>query len=164
LQQQHDPAPFSGQDHSSIAHASFSRLRFTAFAYPDEWGFLGLSAQTPSFFRDYPQYFDPGRVHTGSPYGFTRPDNNVMIAYDATMAVLEGTRVALAGRKSSFTPNDLRQALTTITGPQAIQGVSGQIAFGPDGNPIDKAVVILSVTQGGFIQIESVQGRFLKGL
>jgi ABC-type branched-subunit amino acid transport system substrate-binding protein len=86
-----------------------------------------------------------------------------MQAFDATMALLEGCRSALAAGNQSLTPQDLRQALATITSPRAIQGVTGRIAFGSDGNTIDKAVVVLGVTQDGFIQIQSLQGHFLKG-
>lgn len=45
----------------------------------------------------------------------------------------------------------------------AIQGVSGQIALGPDGNPIDKAIVILYVDPQGHVKMEPIRvGRFLK--
>jgi serine/threonine protein kinase/ABC-type branched-subunit amino acid transport system substrate-binding protein len=149
--------------YSSSAHANFGRLRFTAFAFPDEWDVLRLTAQKPAFFREYSEYFNPsGQVHPNT-YGYTRPDSEVMLSFDATMALLEGSRIALAGAKMSITPTDLRQALATVTGARAIQGVGGQIAFGPDGNPIGKAVVVLGVVGGGFIQIETVQGNFLKG-
>ncbi len=43
------------------------------------------------------------------------------------------------------------------------QGVSGQIHFGPDGNPIDKAVVVLQVTDvngSNQIQLLQVVGKF----
>jgi eukaryotic-like serine/threonine-protein kinase len=64
--------------------------------------------------------------------------------------------------KSQVTASDLETALTQLNGPHAFQGVSGQIAFGPDGNPINKAVVILYVSPKGFIQIDpSVEGQFL---
>ncbi|MDQ2906714.1 MAG: ABC transporter substrate-binding protein [Ktedonobacteraceae bacterium] len=142
------------------ARAGFTRLHFTTFAYPDEWSFLRQGARQPGFFAAYPQAFNPGGQHSG--YGYTRPDNDVMLSYDATLALLEGSRIALAGGKHSFTGNDLRQALASITGTHSIQGVSGQIAFGPDGNPAGKAVVILLVNGQGFTQIESVQGQFLK--
>ena len=148
--------------YSSSAHANFDRLRFTAFAFPDEWDVQGLTAQKPAFFREYPEYFNPlGQPHP-SPYGFTRPDSEVMLSFDATMALLEGSRIAFAGGKTGITPTDLRQALATITGARAIQGVGGQIAFGPDGNPVDKTVVVLGVVGGGFIQIVGMQGHFLK--
>jgi ABC-type branched-subunit amino acid transport system substrate-binding protein len=145
------------------ARAGFSRLHFTAFAYPDEWDVLGLSAQKPRFFVDYPNYFDPNRQHKGSPYGYTRADNDTILSYDAMLAMLNGASIALSGGKTSFTPGDLQQALTKINGAKSFQGVSGQIAFGPDGNPVDKAFVILHVSPEGFIQMEpTVLGTFLK--
>jgi ABC-type branched-subunit amino acid transport system substrate-binding protein len=148
--------------YSQEAHAKFGRLRFTALGFPDEWDVQGLSGQKPAFFRDYPEYFNPGGAAHSSPYGYSRPDSEVMLAFDATLALLEGCRIVLTGGKKSISPDDLRHALTLITGSNAIQGVSGQIAFGPDGNPINKAVVVLGVTQDGFIQVRSVQGTFLK--
>ena len=142
------------------ARAGFSRLRFTAFAYPDEWDVLGLSAQKPKFFQDYPNYFDPSRQHTSSPYGYTRPDNDVILSYDAMLAILHGASIV---GKQSFTGADLQRALTQINGANSFQGVSGQIAFGPDGNPVNKAFVILHVSPEGFIQMEpTVLGTFLK--
>jgi hypothetical protein len=51
--------------------------------------------------------------------------------------------------------------LTNITGSHAFQGVSGQIAFGQDGNPQDKAVVILNVDKQGQAHILGTEGTFL---
>jgi len=146
--------------YSRSAHANFSRLRFTAFAFPDEWDVQGLTGQKPAFFREYSEYFNPLGQRHANLYGYTRPDSEAMLAYDASMALLEGSRIALSRGKTNITPTDLRQTLATITGPHAIQGVGGQIAFGPDGNPINKAVVVLGVAPGGFIQIIGVQGVF----
>jgi eukaryotic-like serine/threonine-protein kinase len=40
--------------------------------------------------------------------------------------------------------------------------MSGQIAFGPNGDPVDKAIVILYVDPVGRIHMEqTVEGRFL---
>ncbi|MEO6890368.1 MAG: ABC transporter substrate-binding protein [Ktedonobacteraceae bacterium] len=142
------------------SRTGFNRLHFTAFAYPDEWSYLGLGNRQPAFFNDYIQAFDPQQQHKG--YGFTRPSNDTILSYDAMQALLEGCRRALTGGKQSTTGADLATALRSITGSRSIQGVSGQIAFGPDGNPLDKAIVVLVVNSGGFIQIESVQGHFLK--
>jgi ABC-type branched-subunit amino acid transport system substrate-binding protein len=151
------------QQYSDTARPQLGRVRFTSFAYPDEWTILGLTAQEPAFFREYPEYFNPGGQPRSSPYGFTRPVNDVMLAYDATMALLEGCRIAFTKVGNKFTPDDLRQALTTIKGAQALQGVTGQIAFGSDGNPIDKEVIVASVTQDQHFQMVGWQGRFLKG-
>ncbi len=59
--------------------------------------------------------------------------------------------------------SDLRQALSTINGANALQGVSGQISFGSDGNPTNKALVVLYVDPAGHIKMEPVHlGQFLK--
>jgi serine/threonine protein kinase/ABC-type branched-subunit amino acid transport system substrate-binding protein len=147
----------------SSARAGFSRLRFTTFAYPDEWDVLGYSSQKPAFFGAYAADFDPNNDHTGSPYGFTRPDNDTILAYDAMVALLKGCDIALSSGKQAIAPQDLRQALSTINGTNAFQGVSGQISFGANGDPIDKAIVVLYVDPQGHIKMEPARlGRFLK--
>lgn len=150
--------------YSSSARASgFTHLHFTAFAYPDEWDVLGLAGQRPQFFSEYPQDFDPNGLHQGSPYGFTRADNDAMLSYDATVTLLSGCDIALSSGKQSITPVDLQQALKKLNGANAIQGVSGQIALGPDGNPINKAIVVLYVDSGGYIHMDSnILGQFSK--
>ncbi len=149
----------------SSARAGFSHLHFTAFAYPDEWGVLGFAARSPSFFTSYPAAFDPNRLHQGSPYGFTRADNDAILAYDATTALLNGVNLAMTQSKQTHvTPEAVRQGLTQVTGSNAFQGVSGQIAFAANGDPIDKSIVILYVDPNGFIKMEpTLEGKFLLG-
>jgi eukaryotic-like serine/threonine-protein kinase len=153
----------SGYPHSG--HASLTRLRFTTFAYPDEWNVLGYKL-LPAFFTEYPNDFDPGRQHKqGSPYGFTRADNDVILSYDATIALLKGINNALISGKTKPLPADLEQGLKQISGTKGFQGVSGQITFGSNGDPVNKAIVVLHVSPQGYIQMEpmgSDQGHFLK--
>src|SRR5262249_17074203 len=73
----------------SSARAGFSRLHFTAFAYPDQWDILGYGNIKPAFFAAYPATYDPNGLHQGSPYGFTRADNGVVLYYDAMQALLK---------------------------------------------------------------------------
>ncbi len=147
------------QGYPSSARAGFLRLHFTAFAYPDEWSYLALSQ--PAFFTVYPQTFNANSRHVG--YGYTRPDNDAILSYDATLVLLEASRHILGGNgKTTMSGAELRQALAGLNGPQAVQGISGVISLGPDGNPDNKAVVVLMVDNVGHIKIESVQGRFLK--
>jgi serine/threonine protein kinase len=151
--------------YSTSAHANFARLRFTSFAYPDEWDIAHLTAQKPLFFANYSNAFNPAGQHPGGIYGYTRPSSDVMLSYDATLAMLTAAKMALSsgGNSTSVTPDQLRQALTKITVAQALQGVSGRIAFGPDGNPINKAFVILAVDAQGHIHEVGLQGCFLVG-
>lgn len=149
--------------YQSSARANFSRLRFTAFAYPDEWEVLGYKTQKPAFFNEYSAAFNPDGQHAGGSYGFTRTDNDVMLSYDATVALLTAYNNALGSGKKNPTPEDENQALHAINGSKAIQGVGGQIAFGSNGDPINKAIVVLYVDQLGRIHMEpTVLGRFLK--
>ena len=91
---------------------------------------------------------------------FARADGDVILSYDATTTMLTAAGNMLTGSKTSLTPADLLQGLQQIHGAQAIQGVSGQISIDSQGNPTQKALVILRVAPQGFIQIDSVQGCF----
>jgi ABC-type branched-subunit amino acid transport system substrate-binding protein len=149
--------------YSVSARAGFNRLRFTSFAYPDEWDVLHLTAQKPAFFTEYPLYFNPNNLPHSSPYGYTRADNDVMLSYDAMLAILNAS-ANLLGSNQKVSLTTLRQALSQINGAKSFQGVSGQIAFGPGGNPVNKAILILFVAQQGFIHMEGTvpSGTFLK--
>ena len=84
----------------SSAKPGFSRVHFTAFAYPDEWSILGMNK--PPFFSEYPADFNPaGADHSANPYGFTRADYGVILAYDAMYALLQGCQNVLDCKKHS---------------------------------------------------------------
>ncbi|HWS83902.1 MAG TPA: ABC transporter substrate-binding protein [Ktedonobacteraceae bacterium] len=157
------------EGYSKTAHASgFSHLHFTSSAYPDEWNILGYGNQKPAFFSEYPAYFDPNNLHQNDPhpYGFTRADNDVITSYDTILAMLSGCEMVLRSGKPSITPDDLNLELKQLNGTNAIQGVSGQIAFGPkNGNPINKAIIMLHVDSQGYIQMDPriiLDGQFIK--
>jgi serine/threonine protein kinase/ABC-type branched-subunit amino acid transport system substrate-binding protein len=146
--------------YQSSAQISWTRVHFTSFTYPDAWDVQGLSAQKPAFFVNYGSDLDPANTHRPGSYGWNRPDGDVILSYDALTALL--TAVKNAG-KSQLTASDLFQALKQLNGAQAFQGVSGQIAFGPDGDPVNKAVVVLYVSPRGFIMMTpTVEGQFLR--
>jgi ABC-type branched-subunit amino acid transport system substrate-binding protein len=143
---------------------AYGRLYFTAFAYPDEWIFQHLSP--PRFFCEYATAFSSQAACSGpdpfTKYHYTRASSDVILAYDATLAFAQAAKIVLTNNLS-FTPDDIQQALAKVQGNQAVQGASGQISLGPDGNPINKAVVILRVDAQGNEILESVQGCFLRG-
>jgi serine/threonine protein kinase/ABC-type branched-subunit amino acid transport system substrate-binding protein len=155
--------------YTSSASGARVRLHFTSFAYPDEWQILCAQKQTfacspPSFFTEYKAAYDPNNQHkTGSPYGYSRADGDTILSYDALLVMLHASSNALTGAKTNMTPADLLQALKKIQGAQAVQGVSGQISFGSDGDPVNKAIVVLKVAPGGFFQMDSVKGCFQVG-
>ncbi len=149
----------------SSARAGFSRLHFTSFAYPDEWGVLGMGVKQPDFFTSYVAAFDPNHLHVGDPYGFTRADNDAILSYDATVALLHAVANAQTqAKQDTVTTQQVQQALHNLKGVNAFQGVSGQIAFDANGDPIDKSIVILYVDPNGFIKMEPhIEGKFLLG-
>ncbi len=144
--------------YSSSARANFTRLHFTAFAYPDEWGNGGPGGQKPAFFDEYIAAYNPNGQQPGGKYGYTRPSSDVMLSYDATLALLTGSKIALSAGKTSITPTDMQQGLKQITGAQALQGVTGPIEFGSNGDPINKPFVVLAVDTLGRIHEERLQG------
>src|SRR5947207_6189829 len=168
-------APIMGGDalyevggYGSSLHGTASRLNFTTFAYPDEWQFLCNQKQTfacsqPSFFTNYKAYYDPNNQHSSGAYGFQRADGDTILSYDATVAMLTAVKNALTGSKTAITTNEMLLGIKAIQGSNALQGVSGQISFGSDGNPINKSLVILRVVNGGFFTLVSVQPCFPKG-
>ncbi|HEY1352967.1 MAG TPA: protein kinase [Ktedonobacteraceae bacterium] len=145
--------------YQSSAHISWTRVHFTSFTYPDAWDVQGLSGQKPSFFVNYGSDLDPTNTHQPGSYGWNRPDSDVILSYDAMTALVSAAKHA---GKSQLSSSDLAQALKQLNGAQAFQGVSGQIAFGPDGDPVNKAIVVLFVSARGFIMMTpTVEGQFL---
>jgi serine/threonine protein kinase/ABC-type branched-subunit amino acid transport system substrate-binding protein len=154
--------------YGSSSQAGISNLNFTTFAYPDEWRVLCSQGQTfactpPPFFSLYNAYYNPNSQHPAGAYGYTRQDGDTILSYDATVAMLTGINNALTGNKTAITSNDLLLGIKAIQGAHSIQGVSGQIAFGSDGNPVNKALVILRIIKGGYNTLVSVQPCFPKG-
>jgi ABC-type branched-subunit amino acid transport system substrate-binding protein len=168
-------APIMGGDalyeiggYGSSLHGTASRLNFTTFAYPDEWQFLCSQGQSfactkPSFFNNYKLFYDPNTQHSAGAYGYQRADGDTILSYDATVAMLSAVNNALTGSKTTVTMSDVLQGIKAIQGANALQGVSGQIAFGSDGNPINKSLVILRVVNGGFFTLVDVRPCFPVG-
>jgi ABC-type branched-subunit amino acid transport system substrate-binding protein len=142
-------------DYSLNDYKSYYRLRFTTFAFQDQRKVQGLPQNSP-FFREYAAAFDPQAQYRKGSYGYNFADTGAMLAYDATRVLLYASDTLIAAGKAHFTPTDLRQALSRITGSHAMQGVSGLIAFGPDGNVIGKQVLVLGGDAQGHTVLEAV--------
>ncbi len=102
--------------------------------------------------------FDPDNQHPGA-YDYDIPEAIAIVSYDAATVLSHGIDLALL-KNTTVTPQDLENALPQITGSQAWQGVSGLIDFGPDHDPINKALVVLKIDNTGHFQMCSVQGHF----
>lgn len=144
---------------------TYRRLNITAFAYPDEWDTYKAKEKPPAFFCDYAKAFAGGTVKaptcdydittTGrAGYGYNRPENDVILAYDALSIIL------IAFDKHSNDSIPIRDQLLNTIGKVTFEGVSGNIAFDPDGNPKDKAILILRVDRIGQTTLQGKYGTF----
>jgi eukaryotic-like serine/threonine-protein kinase len=148
--------------YQSSSRTNFGVLHFTAFAYPDEWAVLGYSAMQPAFFSEYTSAFDPQKLHPGA-YHYSRPDNDAILSYDATVALLTACNNVLTSGHTTVTPQLEQGGLKSIDTAHAFQGVSGQIAFGANNDPVQKAIVVLYVDSSGHIHmVPKGLNRFLK--
>jgi ABC-type branched-subunit amino acid transport system substrate-binding protein len=117
------------------------RLRFTAFGHSDEWNFLHVPvAQQPAFFADWDAAYQTSPIEANTA---TDSTSDVLLTYDAVSTALD----AISLVHGPVTGEQLRNALKSL-GRGAIpayQGITGPITFDEDGNPVDKALVLLKV-------------------
>ncbi len=137
--------------HSSDTRSNFDGLLFTSFAFHDEW--QGRVAK-PAFFGEYTQNFDSQKQHSGNPFTYRLPDSDAILAYDAAGVLLQAG--SMVGTKQKLTADAVGQKLK---GHVTFAGISGPISFGPDGEPQDKAIVVLQ-PESQHIQLIAVQGRY----
>jgi branched-chain amino acid transport system substrate-binding protein len=78
------------------------------------------------------------------------PDGNAALAYDATKLL------ATAARKVGADRQNIRDFLASLSSADAYVGVTGKLRFRPDGDPIDKSMVMTRVHRGT-LQVESGQ-------
>lgn len=154
--------PAMGGDGSySIQPNSHGRWYFTEYAYHGESN-LPVALQ---FAQEYTQDFDPGphpQEHAGY-YGYSLANDHAILTYDATSVVLAALVAQNSAGNTKLTPQSLANGLAAIKGANAFQGVSGQIAFGPDHDPINKAVVILYASKDGHTVLYNIEGCVVKG-
>ena len=82
-------------------------------------------------------------------YGMT-PDGNAALAYDATMLLAQAADRAGPNRRA------IRDYLANLGGRGGYRGVTGNISFAPDGDPIGKAIVMTRV-HGGALTVDGAQ-------
>jgi ABC-type branched-subunit amino acid transport system substrate-binding protein len=152
---------FEMGDFTPGALAHLSRLRFTALAYPEIWRDLPMT--NVSFFTNYGDLFEPTNLSAAEGFGFTHLTPGIMVAYDATLAITTAATRAFVTGKQAHTPQNLERALFQIQGKQAIQGITGQISVGANGEPINKAIVVLSIDNDNKFHCIWLYGQFLAG-
>ncbi len=152
----------------SIEGAYFTSFAFHAIATwncsghvpcSPQWDCARKSSCTPPFFGKYDEIFNPGGHRSPIHYGYTWPDSDAILAYDATSVLLYAYKDAPVTKISPPPGLQIVNALRRITPQQPFAGVSGQIGFGRDGYPVDKAVLIL-LLQGSTQWEATPQGRY----
>lgn len=112
------------------------RLTFTSFANQSEWN----ASNPPAFSTAWNSLYGIASASNPNP---PVPINTAIMVGDAFGVVI----YAVGQVRGALTGLNLRKALASIgtNGIKAYAGLSGQIAFGTDGNSIDKALVLLAV-------------------
>jgi ABC-type branched-subunit amino acid transport system substrate-binding protein len=134
------------------------RLIFTTFADANEWNFLKVpQSKQPTFFNDWKSAYQSSMMSNNAP----DPTYSGLMIYDAV-----GVYVDAAKRiQSPITGDGVRNIFVTLGKGKvpAYQGLSGRIMFDDKGDPVNKALVILTVQQGqngNEIIIQQVLGTF----
>ncbi len=145
-------------------HTSYNRWYFAAYAYPDEWHIVTNDHVSTPFFNEYAANFDPRNIHHGD-YNFDRPNADAILAYDAATALIKAAQMASPLNTpqdvARITPQNIAAMLPRVT----FQGLSGYIAFNADGNPQNKAIVVLYVADAGYIKMKCIgSGTFYPGV
>ncbi len=145
---------------------NYSNFYFAAFTYPDTWDILcpsntNCATLRPSISNSttYAATFDPKKQHPGE-YGYARPGTHVLLAYDATRALILAASSALSPSNGgvSISREAVRDALQHVS----FLGASGQISF--DGSdPANKSVVMLCIDHNHHTQLTRVYEQFALG-
>jgi ABC-type branched-subunit amino acid transport system substrate-binding protein/serine/threonine protein kinase len=114
------------------------RLLFTSFANTSEGG-----PQMQNFLNNWSKLYGVASASNPNP---PLPINTALMVYDAFGVFT----YAMSQVRGPLTGESLRNALAALgTGNiRPYQGVSGQISFGSDGDPINKSLVLLEVVAG----------------
>jgi ABC-type branched-subunit amino acid transport system substrate-binding protein len=131
------------------------KIYFPTSASPKEWD--GIKPEPP-FFQEYKNNFRADRTPTGIP----SIDNNVMLSYDAMLTLLHGSQQALSKHNNTITPPYLENELKQITGANAIQGITGRIAFDSNGNQEQSKMIFVEHIEGTHLVIDEKHGCLLK--
>jgi ABC-type branched-subunit amino acid transport system substrate-binding protein len=134
---------------------TFRYFYFTSFAYINP----PQNASQKTFWQLYQAQFDPKQINP-QVFSYSQPDSVVILTNDAINVLIKGYQNAVTDTKSSLvTPNDVRIGLSQINSAHPFSGVSGQIAFDKNGNPINKTIVMLHGDTINDLRIEACNTR-----
>jgi ABC-type branched-subunit amino acid transport system substrate-binding protein/transcriptional regulator with XRE-family HTH domain len=139
------------------------RLVFSSFAHPDEWAFEKIPPnQWPSFFSNWFTMYKNISLNAASSF---QPGSHAILTYDALQVSIKA--INLVPATTTLTGEAVRKALTSLGKGNipAFQGISGLISFDNQGDPINKAFVLLdieSINHKNTIVLKQVVGLFHK--
>jgi ABC-type branched-subunit amino acid transport system substrate-binding protein len=135
------------------------RISATEFADASEWNFLRIAQnKQPQFFTDWATTYQSSTIGPKA----AAPIQEGILIYDAVSLVV----YAASLHSNTPTGDTIRNTLPTLGNGNvaAYQGVSGRIAFTSQGNPADKAIVIVTVQDRGDnhneLRIQDIIGKF----
>lgn len=124
------------------------RLLFTALATGDEWPSLAKAGTSPTLLTEAKNYseFAAAFMQNGFPFR-DLVDGQAMMEHDAVLIAA----VALRNNPATITdPEGVSGEVRQIRcGNTFSVGASGFIAFGKDGNPVDKVMPVLQINPDG---------------
>ncbi|MBE3560410.1 MAG: ABC transporter substrate-binding protein [Ktedonobacteraceae bacterium] len=136
------------------------RLICTSFGDPNEWAFLQIpQSQQPTFFATWAAVYQSSAIAANQA---PPPGNDALLTADAVQVLVK----AITLTPENITGQSVRDALASLGKGNIppFQGVSGRILFDSQGNPVDKAIVILAIERGengkNVIRLKQVVGTF----
>lgn len=136
------------------------RLIFSAFGDVNEWNFLNIAKdQQPAFFSDWSTFYQSSGIAANNA---PSPLSDALLTNDAVQVIARAVSLVHGTVDGQAT----RLALLSLGqgNVPAYQGVSGRITFDTQGNPANKAVVVLDVgpnaNGNNVIKLLQVVGQF----
>jgi serine/threonine protein kinase len=122
--------------------AALAALYVTTFANASEAIAINAANSSQALFEaNYQGVFG----HTAVPSGLPDPDPQTILGYDAATALLMAAAPIDQGTVVYPSILQMRNSLLVNNNHRGFPGISGQIAFGPDGGQPEKALAILAL-------------------
>lgn len=130
----------------------------------EQVSFLYTAQTHPGAWRDAPKFFSGDTIdRLTEECGNDRcVDGGVVIGYDAILTATTAIRPQ-EETPSTVEPGSVSQALRRLHGEEAVPGAAGWISLDDRGNPVNKAVVILEVREGGKVKFVQMSSPFPLG-
>ncbi|WP_328910780.1 hypothetical protein OG230_15375 [Streptomyces sp. NBC_00234] len=168
-----DEGSYLGGD-EKLDRSALSRkvtVRYASLAHPDAWldgkdRKVPTTGGSPEDFRDFQRLLAQVSKKPAGPIGptgrDTMTDGQVIIAYDAMATAVHGIRQATPDGKRLPTKTDVGGQWPQVKSSLKVAGASGWICLDNHGNPYNKAVPVVELTDQGvqrFVAIAWPEGR-----